>query len=482
MGNLRLFFSVVVLMAVMMVDGAVSLPHVLGDNMVLQRNSEVELWGNAVAKAEVTVTVSWDKGKKYATKSDASGRWSVKVKTPEAGGPYEIEIKDRDGIVRLRNVLSGEVWFCSGQSNMEMPMRGFYGQPVEGANEAIAKANKRVPIRVFSADYKADAERKHYDAELVTEPQQDYNSAWKENDSECVASTSAVAYYFAKELNEALDVPVGIIVSSLGGSKIEPWMSRECASRFSEIDLKDIKMPVISAPTVLYNAKVAPFLRYVIRGVIWYQGESNRMGWDRYADYFEQMVGDWRAKWGLGDIPFYAVEIAPYEYAERDPEWAARLREAQQQGIDRLKNAGIVCTADVGAARCIHPSKKREVGMRLALQALHETYGRGGFVYKSPRYKSMSVEGRKVLIKMENPGIQLLPKGEVLEGFEVAGEDRQFHKAQALISERNGSEIEVWSAEVAEPKAVRYCFAKNCAGSVWDIGGLPLHPFRTDNW
>lgn len=454
------------------------LPNVLGDNMVLQQQTEVELWGSARANGRVRVEVPWQR-QKIETTADAAGQWSVKVKTPEAGGPYEISIADADGKRILKNVLLGEVWLCSGQSNMEMPMRGFVSQPVRGGNDVIAAAKKSVPIRMFSADYNIDGIKEYKYSEVE---QTDVKGEWWENEPAAVASTSAAAYYFAKNLQEYLDVPVGLIVTSLGGSKIEPWMSRECAMQFPEIKLDDLSGRPIFTPIVLYNAKIAPFVRYALRGFLWYQGESNRGDAEHYATYFAAMVNDWRARWGGEEKPFYAVEIAPYNYENAEDTSAAVIREAQLRGVKMLRHSGLVSTIDIGNRTCIHPQYKDVVGMRLAQMAFADTYGGRGFISRSPEFMEMVVNGNKAVLKFDYAPHGLSPLFDPLEGFEVAGSDRKFVKASARVIAGRWNEVEVWSDEVPEPVAVRYCFKDFTTGNVTEPGGWPLLPFRTDSY
>lgn len=304
----------------------IKLPAILGDNMVLQQKSNVKLWGEAKSKTNIKIRTSWNEND-YVVVSDEKGNWMVNINTPAAGGPYKISISDGEEIV-LNNVLIGEVWFCSGQSNMEMPVRGFNGQPVEGSLDVIAKAVPKTPIRMFTTD----SNNGKWVRQFSKEPQADCKGEWLENTSENVANTSAVAYYFASYIQSVLDIPVGIIVSSWGGSKVEAWMSREALEPFSEIDLSflknkdEIRNPT-ATPCVLYNAKIAPITNFAIKGFLWYQGESNRGNADLYTQLMPAFVADLRSKWGVGEFPFYFVQIAPFNYDGIERTSAARLRE-----------------------------------------------------------------------------------------------------------------------------------------------------------
>lgn len=461
-------------------EAKIQLPSVLSNNMVLQQRTEVKLWGTANSKAEVSIVTSWN-DKHYNTLADASGNWEIKVNTPSAGGPYEITIADEEELV-LKNILFGEVWFCSGQSNMEMPMRGFDRQPVSGSNTIIAKAKAQIPIRMFTTDSKDGEWVRQYNKQ----PQADCQGTWLENTPQNVANISAVAYFFATYIQEVLDVPVGIIVSSWGGSKVEAWMSREAIEPFREIDLSilDNNAEIKKAqhtPCLLYNSKIAPFTKFTIKGFLWYQGESNRNNPDTYARLMPAFVNDLRAKWNIGDFPFYFVEIAPFNYEGANGTSAARLREVQLQNMKDIINSGMVTTLDVGSPIFIHPQDKETVGTRLAWWALAETYGMSGFGYKPPVYKSMEIEENKIYIDFENAKRGLNPMWTELEGFEIAGDDRVFYPAKAEI-ETKTTRLAVSCEKVPNPVAVRYAYKNYAKASIFNIYGIPAAPFRTDNW
>lgn len=465
----------------------VSLPSVLSSGMVLQQQSDVRLWGTARAGAAVKVKASWD-GRTVRASADAGGRWSVTVKTPAASRtPYDIVISDGEETV-LGNVLVGEVWLCAGQSNMEMPMRGFDRQPLRGTNDVIARAKPSVPVRMFVTDSKDGA----WVRQASKTPQDDIKGEWLDNTPEHVAVTSAAAYYFARYVNDVLDVPVGIIVSTLGGSRIEPWMSREAMAAFPERDLSfldnDDKIKAMhNDPCVLFNAKIAPLTRFAIRGFLWYQGESNRDNTGLYARMMPALVADWRGRWasdagvdGAG-LPFYYVEIAPFNYESPQGTSGAAMREVQASCLKTIPNSGMASTIDIGSPVFIHPVDKETVGQRLAWLALAKTYGKTGFGYASPVYKSMEVKDGKIYINVDNAAQGLCPMWTSLKGFEIAGEDRVFHPAFAEI-ETKSCRLAVSSGEVPSPVAVRYAYRNMPEVSVYNIHGLPLLPFRTDNW
>lgn len=463
------------------VTAKVKLPHVLASNMVLQQDSNVKLWGKAKPNAKLSVKTSWD-NKTYKTTVANDSTWLVTVKTPKADNkPYQIVFNDGEK-TQLDNILIGEVWFCSGQSNMEMPMRGFDRQPLRGTNAIIAKQKPTTPIRMFITDSKKGS----WFRQFSKTPQADCYGEWLDNRPENVSVTSATAYFFAQYLQDVLDVPVGLIVSTLGGAKVEPWMSREAISQFKDIKLdilnNDKKPNIWQDPCVLYNAKIAPFLNYNIKGFLWYQGESNRNNADQYRYLMEAFVKDLRGKWGLGELPFYFVQIAPYRYGNPDATDAAKLREVQALNAKEIPNSGMVCTLDIGAPNFIHPGDKETVGTRLALLALGQTYGRKGFGYLIPTYKSMEKKDGKIYINMDNaPYGGVCPMWTSLKGFEIAGEDKVFHPAFAEVEEKT-CRLAVSSKDVPNPVAVRYCYHNYAEASVFNLYGLPLAPFRTDNW
>jgi sialate O-acetylesterase len=445
------------------------------DHMVLQQQSDVAIWGWANNNSLVTLTSSWNK-KKYTVKADETGKWKLKIATPKAGGPYEITISDGK-VITLKDILIGEVWFCGGQSNMEMPMKGFRSQPILGSNEAILKsANSQ--IRLYTVPRFSIAERQDN-----SKP-----SDWKVAGPESVADFSASAYYFGKLLSEMLGVPIGLINDSFGGSNVEAWMSPESLNAFPEVKIpaKTAVIKVASrTPTALYNGMLFPVIGYGIKGAIWYQGESNRVEPGKYEDLFPAMVKDWRNVWGMGEFPFYYVQIAPFGYLK--PEQiatagktnSAYIRDAQRKSLLKIPNSGMAVLMDVGESSNIHPANKEKVGHRLAYLALNKTYGMKGFGYASPDYESMSVNDGTVAIKFTNAPNGLTAFGKTLELFEVAGADKVFHPANAVIK---GTEVIVSAAAVPVPVAVRYAFKDFVIGDLFGTDGLPVTSFRTDDW
>lgn len=453
----------------------VKLASLFTDNMVLQQKTDVPVWGWDSPGTPITVTPSWDK-KQYSTKTDASGKWFVKIATPSFGGPYEIIISDGKP-VKLSNVLLGEVWLCSGQSNMEMPMKGFKGQPIIGSNDAILRsANKN--IRIYTVPRSS-----------VTEVQQNSKpSSWKEADPESVSNFSATAYYFGKLLNQLLNVPIGLIHSSFSGSFAQAWMNPGSLKDFPEITVpaKGDSIKFVSrTPTTLYNGMLHPIVGYAIKGAIWYQGESNYDQPDQYEKLFPAMVKQWRAEWNIGNFPFYFAQIAPYNYAQLPPYSvggkfnSAYLRDAQRKCSDFIPASGMAVLMDIGEEKSIHPSHKVEGGERLALLALGRTYGLKGFGFDSPAYDSVSVSGNIAEVRFKNASNWLTSYGKELSYFEIAGKDKIFYPAKAVISRNT---VLVSSPQVKEPLAVRYAFKDFVVGDLFSTEGLPVSSFRTDNW
>lgn len=453
----------------------VKLPSIFTNNMVLQQQSECAVWGWSEKGKNISVQTSWNR-KNYSTKADASGRWKLKIATPVAGGPYNITISDGKPVT-LNNILIGEVWLCSGQSNMEMPVKGFKGQPVIGSNEAILHS-KNKNIRLYTVPRSSVTERQDN-----SKP-----SEWKEAGPEAVANFSATGYFFGRLLNQMLDIPIGLINVSYSGSFAEAWMSPEALNVYPDVKIPekgDSIKAVSRTPTTLFNGMLYPIIGYGIKGAIWYQGESNYENPDRYETLFPRMVNEWRTLWGLGDFPFYFAQIAPYNYTQLPPYYmggkynSAFLRDAQRKAEKKIANSGMAVLMDIGEEDNIHPAHKQEGGERLALLALGKTYGLKGFGYASPSFDSTSVNGNIMNLNFQNVPNGLTTFGKKLTSFEIAGSDKVFYPAQAVLL-RNS--IAVSSPYVAKPVAVRYAFKDFIVGELFSTEGLPVPSFRTDNW
>jgi len=445
----------------------IKLPSIFCDNMVLQQQSQVALWGKASANSTVRVTTSWDH-KSYSTRAANDGRWKLKVNTIKAGGPYEITVSDGKSL-KLKNVLLGEVWVCSGQSNMEMPVKGYFGQPVVGSAEAIAQSSNP-NIRLFTVK-----------RAMSSTKLDDFSGQWNLCEPENVGEFSATAYFFGLMLNKVLNVPIGLINSSWSGTRIEPWISRDGNKKFDFVKLPEEKPDAKltqQIPTVLFNGMINPMVGYVIRGAIWYQGEANAPAPAEYQKLLPGMVEDWRNHWGIGDFPFYYVQIAPYDYGTGALN-SAYLREAQLKASAAIPNMGMACIMDLGEKSCIHPSTKPEASKRLAFLALDQTYHIKGIESKSPVLKDFKISGQTINLTFDNASNGLTSYGKELSCFEVAGANKRFYPAKAFIT-RTG--VTVLSQMVAEPVAVRYAFKDFVVGDLFSTIGLPVSSFRTDDW
>jgi sialate O-acetylesterase len=453
----------------------VKLPAIVSSNMVLQRNTTVKLWGWADANEKITITTSWSKSP-MKIQADADGNWMIDAKTTNSKEPQTITIKSKTSNIVLEDVLFGEVWLCSGQSNMEMPMKGFGGQPTYGSAEAIAKSNNP-NLRLFNVARISGAKTPLKDLEKKAE--------WKLASPENVINFSAVAYFYGSQLQEILNVPVGIIHSSWGGSSVQAWMSNEVLSPFQKVDLTnvDVKEKPNQIPTSLFNAMINPLIPFTIKGLVWYQGESNREDPAKYKKLFPAMVEDWRKRWAIGDFPIYYAQIAPHIYqgndAVSDKKNSAFQREAQLQCLDLIPKSGIAITMDLGAKDYIHPPKKKEVADRLLYNALNQTYDYKTIEYAGPIFESMEVKDGGLNLKFKNTKNGVYAYNE-LEGFEIAGEDKIFYPANAKILDRKT--VLVSSDKVPSPVAVRYAFDNWVAGTLYNTNLLPASSFRTDNW
>ncbi len=486
-------------------EADVRLPALFSDNMVLQRGVRVPVWGHADPAEPVTVTLGRYRA---TTMADENGRWLVRLSPLAAGGPYELAISGTNTIV-LRNVLVGEVWVCSGQSNMAWPV-----SRATNAEQEIAQAGY-ARIRLFQV------------ARAVAEtPQDDLTGAWSECSPETVPGFSAVAYYFGREVHNALGVPVGLVHTSWGGTPAEAWTSLpaleaepalapllehwetvvagyddEAAMRRYEAQMARWREADEQArasgeprpaqprrpahpgnspnrPASLYNAMIAPLVPYAMRGAIWYQGESNAGRAYQYRRLFPTMIRDWRRAWGQGEFPFLFVQLANFQSRGQDPRAWAELREAQLMTLS-LPNTGMAVTADVGEPLDIHPRYKQEVGRRLALAARAIAYG-DELAHSGPIYTSHAVEGDAVRLRFRHTGGGLLAASEPLRGFTVAGNDRRFVWADAGI---DGDTVVVRSDAVPRPVAVRYAWADDPGPcDLYNGEGLPASPFRTDDW
>ena len=461
-----LSFLILILIAVNS-NAEIKLPAIFGSNMVLQQQTNAAIWGTAKANKTVKVTTSWNK-KSYSTKAASDGSWKLKVKTPTAGGPYSITISDGSAIT-LKNVLIGEVWICSGQSNMQMPMRGYFNQPILGVNKEVA-TSANPSIRLFTVK-----------REKTLKPQKDFKGEWQECTPENVINFSAAAYYFGKMIQHNLGVPVALINSSWGGTRIEPWISESGNKKFDFVNLPDKNSKEEfspQTPTVLFNAMIAPMVGLAFRGGLWYQGESNRNQPAEYEKLMQGLIENWRDEWGIGEFPFYYCQIAPFDYGQNGVN-SAFLREAQLKASVATANAGMACLMDIGEQHGIHPANKEVTGNRLAYLALANAYGQKGIEYSGPVLKEMTIDGSVVNLTFDHTNNGLTTFGKELKHFKVAGENKVFHPATAFITRKG---IKIFSPSVEKPVAVRYAFDDFVIGELYNTEGLPASSFRTDDW
>lgn len=465
----KTIFLLSALLAASGISAKVTLPKMFSDGMVMQRETNANLWGTAKASSSVKITTSWDK-KTYTVKAGNDGKWKTSVKTPAAGGPYTITLNDGEKTV-LDNILIGEVWICSGQSNMEMPMKGFKNQPIEGAVADILHSTDK-QLRLFTV------KRNSRFAPVDT-----VSGKWNEAGPASVREFSATAYYFGRELRQALGVPVGLIVTAWGGSACEAWMTADWLKAFPDAKIPSSPEDIKSknrTPTVLYNGMLRPLIGVTMRGVIWYQGEDNVPRYKTYADMLTTMIRGWRTEWKQGDFPFYFCQIAPYDYSLI--KWdtnSAFLREQQAKAELMNNNCGMAVLMDAGLEYGIHPRKKNLAGQRLALLALNKTYGIEGLSAESAYYNDVAFKNDTAVVTFNRAGMWVYGKnGLKSDLFEVAGEDRVFHPAKAWIER---SKVYVKSDSVSRPVAVRYAFKDWADGDLY-CDGLPVSSFRTDSW
>jgi sialate O-acetylesterase len=468
--------------------------------MILQQNSKVALWGWAQPGEKVTITNTWNNQSATVT-TGASGKWLTYIKTTKAGGPYQLRFKASNAIT-VNNILLGEVWLASGQSNMEFFIGKMPNPSYNGVinHDEVMKDAEHPDIRTIDVPNK-----------VADEPQDDFHAEWKICSAKTVDTFSAVAYFFAREINKATGFPVGIINATWGGTPAESWTKKEVLQ--SDSDLNEILIRYQKAldvfpeenekfkatlakwredtsktkgaaprapmgpnhnqsPYKLYNGMIVPIEPYTIKGVIWYQGENNAQRAYQYRKLFPAMINNWRSDWNNPKLPFYFVQISPHR--SQNPE----IRDAQFYVYRHVPYTGMAVTTDNGDSLNIHPRNKELVGKRLSLWALHNEYGKKNIIVSGPLYKSMQIEGDKIRIYFDfDQG--LTAKDGALREFTIAGDDQNFVPAQARIE---GHTVVVWSDEVKHPKAVRFAWKNVPHPNLYNEAGLPASPFRTDDW
>ncbi|MBX3448422.1 MAG: sialate O-acetylesterase [Planctomycetaceae bacterium] len=467
----RLLIAALMLMPAANIARAdVRLPAIFGNNACLQQGIDLPVWGWADPGEEVTVKIG--DSQKKATAGD-NGRWMVKLPPVKEFGPVSLSITGKNAIT-LENVIVGDVWICSGQSNMEWSVAAS-GNP----QEEIANA-KHPKIRIFKVS-----------RATALEPQENCTGQWVECSPETIADKSAVGYFFGRALHQGLEGrPIGLINTAWGGTVAEAWTSHEMLASKGDYgpilerttaanaDPKNANNP--NRASVLYNGMIAPLVPYAIKGAIWYQGESNAGRAYQYRTLMPDMIGDWRNHWGQGPFPFFMVQLANFMKKDEQPTesaWA-ELREAQLMTAQSLPHTGMAVIIDIGEANDIHPKNKQDVGKRLALSALHVAYGRD-LVWTGPTYQSLSRKDGKIVLQFHNVGGGLVVKGDKLTGFAICGEDRKWVWADAKVE---GNTVVVSSPEVKAPFAVRYGWGNNPDCNLYNAEGLPASPFRTDTF
>lgn len=513
---LALFAALVTFVLPSLAAAEVKLPAVIGDNMVLQRGKPLPIWGWADAGEVITVTLG-DQQKE--TKTNEDGSWGVTFdaidKPSKPDKPLQLTVKGADspGVVTVKEILIGEVWVCSGQSNMQWAV----SQSANGQEE-IKNAN-HPNIRLF-----------HVPRVPAGTPARDVNASWKACSPQTIANFSAVAYYYGRKLQKDLDVPIGLIHTSWGGTRIEPWIPVEGfklndSSQFkrvvdsvinSRVDYLKTKNTALdqmakwlptaqtaakrgapipdppkwpidpvaksSAPTGLYNGMVHPIVPFAARGAIWYQGESNRGNGMVYHELMKSLVGGWRNVWQEKPegFAFYYVQLAPFNYGNY-PTALPEIWEAQTASLD-IPNTGMIVTTDIGNVKDIHPKNKQEVGRRLALWALAKTYGKEDLVYSGPLFKDVKFEDGKAIISFNYIGGGLSSRdGKALTHFALAGDDKLFTPAKAEV-DLTGQTVIVQADGIAKPVAVRFGWHHTAEPNLMNKEGLPASPFRTDQW
>jgi len=466
----RLLTAVVVLvLTAPILQAEVRFPSVIGDNMVLQRGEPVPVWGWDAAGTKVSVAIG---DAAVTATAGADGRWTAYLPAMKAGGPHDITVKGTSEAT-IKNVLVGEVWFCSGQSNMEWRVR-----QSDNPEEEIAAA-KYPQIRHIKFPHRP-----------ADNPQADIPSdGWKICSPETAGDFTAVGYFFGRFLHKELDVPIGLLGCNWGGTRIEPWTPPagfRAVPKLANIAGTLDQFPSLrkngtinhQTPLALYNGMVAPVIPYGIRGAIWYQGESNNGEGMLYYEKMKALIAGWRSTWQKPNLPFYYVQLAPYRYGG-SPERLAGIWEAQLKTLS-VPHTGMAVTVDIGNRTDIHPKNKQDVGKRLGLWALAKDYGKKDLVYSGPLYKSMKVKDDAVTISFNHVGGGLVSRDDKpLSHFTIAGEDKVFVEATATIE---GGSVVVRAEGVKKPLAVRFGWHQEAEPNLSNKNGLPASPFRTDSW
>lgn len=464
------------LLSCVSLHASIVLPEQIGSHMVLQQQTEVRVWGKATPNSKVSVQGDW-MSVASTTQVSADSTWMLTIATPAASfTPHTLTISEEGGeSVTLSDVLIGEVWLCSGQSNMEMPLNGFWNSPVNNSNEEIATSGEwGSRIRMVTIPQTG-----------AVSPQESVKGQWQVPSPDTAPWMSATGWFFAKMLTRTLQVPVGIVSCAWGGASVEGWSPRELLNGYPDINLErqlkegwNGKWWEYYTPLVMYNGMFYPVRHYTVRGILWYQGEAN-VGKDSYAERLRNMVEVWRSDMGgtAEQLPFYLVQIAPWAgYGDSDS--AGRLRDSQKQAATLIPNSGIVCTIDLvepWERDQIHPAEKQKVGERLAYMALNRTYRYKQIACDSPEYDHKEIRGSEVEVFFRHADEGLSPWQDI-HGFELCGSDGVYHEAEAQLNEANKSVI-VTAEAVPHPVGVRYCYRGFLPGNLRNHRNLPVFPF-----
>jgi len=457
------------------------LPDILSDYMVLQQQDTVCLWGWAEPGNTIDIYASW--GKSASTQVNADSTWQIGLPTP-AGGyvPYSITFTETPHYhayyplpsIRLNNVLIGEVWLGSGQSNMEMPLDGFWQCPVRDANQTIANASEHTGhIRYLTIEHRTSFT-----------PQTEAHGQWQECSPFSVARWGAVGYFFAQQLERVLHVPVGIINCSWGGTRIEAWMPKDMLDTYGDVPTQPDSILSIETewmrPLLMYNAMLYPLRHYTIKGFLWYQGCSSIGLMERYADRQADLIRHWRQLWGR-ELPFYFVEIAPYRHGDADADWAAVLRAAQWRTMQLVPRCAGVCTNDLVQPYEIdnvHPADKQSVGQRLAWLALNRDYGYTSIAADSPQLIRSEVRNDSIYLWFSHAEDGFSRYADI-QGFEIAGKDKHYVPAEVRANPDDLSSLILSSPTIDHPIYAQYCFHNFCLGNLANLRYLPVVPFNT---
>ena len=437
------------------------------DNMVLQRETREPVWGWAAPNEQVTLQGSW--GERAGVVADAQGAWLVKMATRAAGGPYSLEVCGASETTTLQNVMLGDVWLCSGQSNMEKPTGKQGGQvPCLDSKKELAAANYP-NIRLYKVPKRKSAA-----------PEKTCDAKWQVCTTKTVDRFSACGYFFGRALHKSLGVPIGLMEATWGGTEVEQWTSEKALLRVQELAERIKRNDKAPPHSLLFNGMIAPVTPYALRGAIWYQGEANVMRAFQYRRSFPLLIEDWREQWKQGDFPFLFVQIAPFTGYDARPGNSAELRDAQLFTLRTVKNTGMAVTTDItDNPNDIHPPNKQEVGRRLALWAMDIAYGDKKMECSGPLYSEMRVEGDAIRLMFDHTAGKLDAHGGPLREFTIAGADTNFVPADAAI---DGETVVVRAKGVAKPVAVRFGWSNAPQPNLFNKTGLPASPFRTDAW